>query len=1166
MGTFEIFSYWNIKELQLVFNAVAAITGSSDFNGLVRTLALVGVISLGMAVLAGFSQLPDFGRWLVMFAVFNAILLVPKVTVVITDQTGTQQPVTVANVPLGLASFAHSISHIGNWLTTTFETTFSLPNDIQFRTNGTLWGHRVQQEMLHTKFDNAVLSSNLLEFYRECIIPEFATGYVVASDMAKSNDIWAYLNGRTNPGRLVTIRDTANPGNMTTYSCDNAYTVLTGQINADNQNQMMAMGKRLYPNLPSAQANLAIQSAIQTSTNYMLNISASAMDTVKQTAMSNFMIDAQYMLPAQIGDTASATSNLAQAQAIRSTSESYRLMAKLAESTMPKIKNMVELVQYAIFPIILLIVLMAGHKGGLVLKSYAMSLVWVQLWPPLYAVMHMIMTMHAQEFAQMTQGMGLSMSQYSVLNNAYISDEAIAGMLSATAIPGIAWAIVSGAAAGTAAIAGMTTPARESERIASGMATGNVQMGNASLGNQSFNNVSGMQYNTRPTITRGGYQSEGSDFVKHKFGSEDHIIDSTGALQNIGAHIKWNGETTGTLTQMSQSMETAARQETVSASESMTAAKNQFNDLQRTHGKGTRAGTTDSTGSTAQFLKATETEIKLAEKFGRERGIKQEQMAEYTAYARADASGGVNILGTGATVGAGTQASGKSGAGTSQVQKVAHELAQTKEYKEAVQKADTASRQKDFATGEDAGSKAARGIRASMDESRSHLKTAAANHTTAQTYAAAATKTRQVGAGFEVLADNMFMKHMTGQINPETKKNFTENDVQYMVRHNRKAFSQYASGYVNDVLVPEALKDIPAPSNTVAATHENNKGEIPGTEDVTSFNRTNQSAVAIQQGRAGVNPNKGPKNEVSPVVDQMLNRASQQINLGSSGITDKGQPLKDSVTANTDPTRQNNMGLAAQNAAASVLPEGTMKLLDAGGMVSADAGVAKPSADKYKGDLVDAAIDTAIFAGSMAIGGPVGGKVVSKLGGEAANVAARAGRAGREAAEDSTRAVTAATERSLAEKGMEKELAAMTSPEGRAAAEAAAVKAGANAEVKAAKTVDDLGKAAGVAGGGVAANQVTGEDGYVQNSKEAAQAAVNTVRDTDRAVMEVVDDLTGQNEPPAPGRVSSGKIKHPSAEPGSAAAGNGGEGASTAEKGPREDAITPNSGQTPTSR
>jgi len=542
--TFEVFSYWNMTELQLVFNAVAAIVGSGDFLGLLRTLALVGMISLAMAVLAGLAQAPDFGRWVIMLAIFNGMLLVPKATVVLTDSTGTQGRITVANVPLGLASFASSVSHIGDWLTRSFETTFALPSDIQFRLHGTLWGQRVQEEMLHTKFTNSILTSNLLEFYRECIVPEYATGYIVASDLAKSNDIWTYLSGKTNPGRLVTIG--AVPGSTPvagTYGCDIAYGFLTTQIAFVNTDQINSIGSYLFPGVPTAAANAAIQGSIQTSTNYILGISSSAVNTVRQTAMSNFMIDAQYMLPAQIGDAAGAASNLAQAQAIRSTSDSYNLMAKLATSTMPKVKNIVEIVQYSVFPIIMLIVMLCGHKGGLVLKAYVMSLFWVQLWPPLYAVLHLVMTVHAQDLATMTGGHGLSMSQYSLVNNAYISDEAIAGMIAATAIPAIAAAIVKGGDVGAQAIAGMVSPSREADKVASSIASGNIQMGNGSMNNQSADNLSQGHVDTQPTYNSGTMKStttsntgivtdNGGATTWEALGSKVTADSNTGAIAN----------------------------------------------------------------------------------------------------------------------------------------------------------------------------------------------------------------------------------------------------------------------------------------------------------------------------------------------------------------------------------------------------------------------------------------------------------------------------------------------------------------------------------------------------------------------------------------------------------------------------------------------------------
>ena len=83
---FEVYAYWNTVELAAVFNAIAAITGSGDFNGLLQTLALVAILSLSIAVLAGRGRLDDFWRWVVMLGVFHGMLLVPKSNVVIVDR------------------------------------------------------------------------------------------------------------------------------------------------------------------------------------------------------------------------------------------------------------------------------------------------------------------------------------------------------------------------------------------------------------------------------------------------------------------------------------------------------------------------------------------------------------------------------------------------------------------------------------------------------------------------------------------------------------------------------------------------------------------------------------------------------------------------------------------------------------------------------------------------------------------------------------------------------------------------------------------------------------------------------------------------------------------------------------------------------------------------
>jgi hypothetical protein len=393
-GMYEVYAYWNVAELEAMFNAVAALMGSGDYLGLLRTMAIVGILVVVLATLTGRERLDGMWKWLFFLAIFQALLLVPKVTVTIVDRTGNEPPRAVANVPIGLGIFAHAMSKVGDWLTGAFETVFALPDDVKFRKNGTLFGHRVLAERLAIKSGSPVLTSNLLEFYRECVAPDIATGAIRAKeDLLEVNDIWGSLHGRTNPSRLVTLRDTADPSLLSTIGCDAAYEILTRQIAAEASRQVTLLGSRLYPRMTSADAGIAIAGALATSTNYLLGVSAAAQDTVKQAIVANFLIDAQYLLPAQLGDAASAQTNLGMAQSLRSTSDSYKLMARIAESTMPKVRNAIEMVQYAIFPVFLLFVVISGHQAFLVIRAYATSLFWIQLWAPLYAVMNFIITL-----------------------------------------------------------------------------------------------------------------------------------------------------------------------------------------------------------------------------------------------------------------------------------------------------------------------------------------------------------------------------------------------------------------------------------------------------------------------------------------------------------------------------------------------------------------------------------------------------------------------------------------------------------------------------------------------------------------------------------------------------------------------------------------------------
>jgi len=123
----------------------------------------------------------------------------------------------------------------------------------------------------------------------------------------------------------------------------------------------------------------------------------------------------------------------------------------------------------------------------------------------------------------------------------------------------------------------------------------------------------------------------------------------------------------------------------------------------------------------------------------------------------------------------------------------------------------------------------------------------------------------------------------------------------------------------------------------------------------------------------------------------MTGQAKSAIESGHGAVTEEGKPLEQDATDATDPARQNNMNLATQNATAAIMPAGTMSLLNKAGLVSDEAGVAKPVAEGYKGSTTDAIVDTALDIGLMVGGGAAGrlvgsaaGKVLGKAAGDVA--------------------------------------------------------------------------------------------------------------------------------------------------------------------------------------
>ncbi len=222
---FEIYAYGNVDTLTGVFNAIAAIMGGDDYFGLIKTVAVTGVLVAAFAGLFTPGRFHGWG-WLMGFLFLYYALFVPKADVVIVDKLGSQTPVVVGNVPIGVAFFGHYTSKVGDVMTRFFETAFQvipatnaqLPSELAYQKNGVMFGNRLIQASRRANITDPQLRTDLIAYVYNCTLYDLQDGTIDPASFSQSTDIWA-LMGTPNPARFSTY---GNPVQVDT--CPNVYT------------------------------------------------------------------------------------------------------------------------------------------------------------------------------------------------------------------------------------------------------------------------------------------------------------------------------------------------------------------------------------------------------------------------------------------------------------------------------------------------------------------------------------------------------------------------------------------------------------------------------------------------------------------------------------------------------------------------------------------------------------------------------------------------------------------------------------------------------------------------------------------------------------------------------------------------------------------------------
>lgn len=551
----EISTYWNVETLYYVFNGIAALMGGPGFSGLLKMVFFFGLM-IGIFSYAG-KQL-EMAHWFIQALIFTSLLNLPIARVAIVDKTDLEPPRVVDNVPIALAVVGQTVNLVFGWATNKYETVFGVPESMGLQKGDVAFGHRILKGVNQVIIREPQLRADLMQFIKECTLYDVKDGVITPNQIIGETDTWNTVFDNTSPARFTTY-NTLSPSPVTD-TCAAAAIVLKQRVNDGLAAATAFYGRQNFSRATSEEvASGLFVNAIGTSYDWILNSSSNASDAMKQAMFNNIWREAGSELPALLNDPAriqELQTMAGAAQAARQADGSNSTLSLLAQETLPHMRNWLEAILYALFPMVVVIMVVVSAEGAKkVIAGYFMSLAWVGLWPVMFAVINHLSLMHLRhKMAGLQLAAGVPFQLTDVFDATLGNEQAAIGY-AIVLVPFISGAVIKMAQGGFMSIADKMVSgfASSGASVGSSLAGGNQSMGQTGLDTASVNTTSMHKYDSNVGLSAGGasvLQGNGSTMTIAGNGAaalrqfQNQMLTQMGVERHYGAERSQEGHRT----------------------------------------------------------------------------------------------------------------------------------------------------------------------------------------------------------------------------------------------------------------------------------------------------------------------------------------------------------------------------------------------------------------------------------------------------------------------------------------------------------------------------------------------------------------------------------------------------------------------------------------------
>lgn len=532
----EIFTYGSGDQLRMTLTAIASLFGNDDYAMAMMTTATIAFV--GYLVIAAFDRqsLSNF-RWLIGMIVLYMATVVPKVDVIVNDRVMPANSAVVGNVPIGLAMTAGFFSQIGDYFARSFETVFSMPNAVRYTENGLLFAHSMLDDAAQMRITDARTKANMNRFIKNCVVIDgLGMRRFTVRELDSSANLAEFFSTRVaaNAASFMYIN---SGGDSVIRPCRDGFAnSLRPDIEAIADAMIEGQASESFWNIgktgDTAGSVVQFQTKMQGALQFLTGLGQSPQRTAMQFAQVNALGDGWVAMSKDLDFDAGLQAIVIE-KAERERELSYHAMTQLSGEMLPMLQAIFECFIYAIFPIVVLLAIVSPAKASL---GYVKALIWINLWPAMYAVIHFMVSYYDQNVMSAivgSHGGGFSAYANTALLEKMVSSRNTVGYLAAS-IPIISWMLIAQSGAMMAAFAGRVLQGYDSSvgHAATEAASGQMRMG-------------GLEYKTVP----GGFAANSNEMA-YTTADGIQVRDHGGGGQTVANPQSSTQITTQTIDQM----------------------------------------------------------------------------------------------------------------------------------------------------------------------------------------------------------------------------------------------------------------------------------------------------------------------------------------------------------------------------------------------------------------------------------------------------------------------------------------------------------------------------------------------------------------------------------------------------------------------------------------